>query len=231
MPSPVDVLAGVFADEYRQITERLAALRAVVADLGRLATAADGQAVSRSVRLLAAAEVERVSLELGTGARQEVLDWQPQWVQAWPSQRLPGHRILRDSRCDPHDPAAEIRVVESVPAFLRLVDTRTILMAPKEDPALVISSEWLATGLRQQFELAWERAIALSDGPISDTLTPAQRQVLQLMAAGMDDAGVARKTGTSIRTVRAHVAAIMNTLGARTRLAAGVEAARRGWLA
>ena len=61
-------------------------------------------------------------------------------------------------------------------------------------------------------------------------LTPARRQVLWLLSAGLGDAALASLTGTSVRTVRGHVAAIQVALGARTRFAAAVEATRRGWL-
>ncbi|PRY00036.1 helix-turn-helix transcriptional regulator [Allonocardiopsis opalescens] len=56
------------------------------------------------------------------------------------------------------------------------------------------------------------------------------REVMRLLAQGLSDDAVARHLGVSVRTVRSRVADAMAGLDARTRLQAGVEAARRGWL-
>jgi DNA-binding NarL/FixJ family response regulator len=50
------------------------------------------------------------------------------------------------------------------------------------------------------------------------------------LAAGFSDAQVAATVGVSARTVRRHVAVIMERLEASTRFAAAIAARRRGWL-
>ncbi|GLZ34812.1 hypothetical protein Lesp02_69990 [Lentzea sp. NBRC 105346] len=124
-------------------------------------------------------------------------------LPAWfPSEEPVGHRVLR----------------EQLPVLLRVADRESALLAWSPERGLLVRSG-LAAGMAELFGQLWDRATA-----------PLRDQILELMAAGLDDAAVASATGRSIRTVRAHIAAIMTELGADTRLAAGVEAARRGWL-
>jgi DNA-binding NarL/FixJ family response regulator len=54
--------------------------------------------------------------------------------------------------------------------------------------------------------------------------------VLVLMAEGLHDDVIARRAGISTTTVRRHITAIMNRLGASSRFAAGAAAQRRGWI-
>ena len=50
------------------------------------------------------------------------------------------------------------------------------------------------------------------------SITPRERQILQLLAAGKDTAGMATTLGVRVTTVRTHVASLMRKLGAHTRL-------------
>ncbi|MEV0073573.1 LuxR C-terminal-related transcriptional regulator [Amycolatopsis sp. NPDC050768] len=54
--------------------------------------------------------------------------------------------------------------------------------------------------------------------------------MLSLLAAGLTDEAIARSTGTGERTVRRHVCAILEILRVESRFAAGVAAAKRGWV-
>ena len=63
-----------------------------------------------------------------------------------------------------------------------------------------------------------------------DSLTGPQRHVLRLLSSGMSDEAIARASGMSVRTVRRHVTAILEQLGASSRFAAGAMASRRGWI-
>ncbi|MGP3980199.1 LuxR C-terminal-related transcriptional regulator [Streptomyces sp. KR80] len=241
--APIDVLGRVLADEYRWITQRQQAVRSAFADLQVLRDQAGcpghqgaGEDV---VSVLLEAGVHHAATELHATALEELLDlvpsmrladpWTASFVQV--SGAAPGHRVLGPHGVQlPLDPKPKIRAVTSVPAFLRIADGRAALVAGRGEGALLIRSSWLATALRELFELAWERAVPADGHETPAALTPARWQVLQLMATGMDDAEVAAATGKSVRTVRAHIAAIMSTLGTRTRLATGAEVARRGWL-
>jgi DNA-binding NarL/FixJ family response regulator len=82
------------------------------------------------------------------------------------------------------------------------------------------------------FDLKWAQAAPWMP---SGTPTPAkddtQRQrILDALAAGLKDEAIARQLGVSVRTVRRHITALMQELGASTRFAAGVAAVRRGWV-
>jgi len=62
-------------------------------------------------------------------------------------------------------------------------------------------------------------------------LTRREREVLQLLAAGMTNKEIASRLGITDHTVKFHVNGILGKLGAVTRTEAVVEAARRGLIA
>ena len=64
--------------------------------------------------------------------------------------------------------------------------------------------------------------------PSRPALTHDERVLLQLLAAGLSDHAVARRTGVCTRTVGRRLARLQEKLGSRTRFGLGVEAARRG---
>jgi DNA-binding NarL/FixJ family response regulator len=59
-------------------------------------------------------------------------------------------------------------------------------------------------------------------------LSPRERDLLELVAAGLSNKGIARNLDLSINTVKYHLASIFEKLGVRTRAEAVSEAARRG---
>ena len=67
--------------------------------------------------------------------------------------------------------------------------------------------------------------------PVTDPgLTPREREVLELLARGMGNKGVARVLGISEHTVKAHVGAVFEKLGASTRAEAVAIGVRTGLL-
>jgi DNA-binding NarL/FixJ family response regulator len=75
--------------------------------------------------------------------------------------------------------------------------------------------------------------IALAEGrpePIA-ALTDRQRQVLRLVAEGLDNTQIAGRMGISQRTARAHVSSVLERLGVENRTQAAVAAIRSGWIA
>lgn len=80
----------------------------------------------------------------------------------------------------------------------------------------------------------WERAlgsVTVTEDPL-EALTPRQRDVLRRVAAGRDNAEIARELGLSINTVKLHVSAILRTLRVSNRTEAARVVANRGepWL-
>jgi DNA-binding NarL/FixJ family response regulator len=61
-----------------------------------------------------------------------------------------------------------------------------------------------------------------------DSLTPRERQILGLMAEGMDNRDIARQLSVSYTTVRSHVRHLLGKLSARSKLEAVVKATEWG---
>lgn len=64
----------------------------------------------------------------------------------------------------------------------------------------------------------------------TNSLTPRESEVLELLAEGLSNRQIAARLGISDHTAKFHVNAILNKLGAETRTEAVVLAARSGWL-
>jgi DNA-binding NarL/FixJ family response regulator len=64
----------------------------------------------------------------------------------------------------------------------------------------------------------------------SAALTPRQRQVLSLLAAGRSTQQISAELGVSHTTVRNHVANLMAALGVHTRLQAVITASKAGMI-
>ncbi len=80
----------------------------------------------------------------------------------------------------------------------------------------------LLTRRREQAQRQAERSRRL------DSLTPRERQILGLMAEGMDNREIALRLSVSYATVRSHVRHLLSKLGARSKLEAVVKAADWG---
>jgi two-component system, NarL family, nitrate/nitrite response regulator NarL len=65
--------------------------------------------------------------------------------------------------------------------------------------------------------------------PIEE-LTPRESDILQLLAEGMSNKGIAQRLGISEHTVKFHLNAILGKLDAHTRTEAVTRAARLGWI-
>ena len=86
---------------------------------------------------------------------------------------------------------------------------------------IVVPARQLAALLTRRRERA-ERSRRL------DSLTPREREILGLMAEGMDNREVAARLSVSYATVRSHVRHLLGKLGARSKLEAVVRAADWG---
>jgi DNA-binding NarL/FixJ family response regulator len=111
---------------------------------------------------------------------------------------------------------------------MKIVDRRSVLLqGPVIDGEPTVMSVSSAPCLEAAWRY-WEAAIAsafpAADGVATiDDLTSRQRQVAALLATGIGDEAIAASLGVSVRTVRSDVAALLDTLGVRSRFAAGVR--------
>jgi DNA-binding NarL/FixJ family response regulator len=85
---------------------------------------------------------------------------------------------------------------------------------------LVVLDSALAASVLPESETPTETPI--------ESLTPREKEVLQLMAEGLANKAIARKLGITDHTVKFHVNAIMSKLGAQSRTEAVVRATRAG---
>jgi DNA-binding CsgD family transcriptional regulator len=128
----------------------------------------------------------------------------------------------------------QTRILADVP--LKLVigdDQRAMLPLDPTDltdgATLVIHPSGLLTALISIFDTLWTLATPISSARSAD-LTERERTILTLMVAGATDDVIARRLGTSRRTIIRHTANLFDRLGAKTRFQAGAQAVRRGWI-
>lgn len=126
------------------------------------------------------------------------------------------------------------RIRAQLPLKMLHVDDRVALVALTAtgmDGSLLVHSPVLLSALRDWFELLWNDSATTPVHGTADTgLSAAQHQVLRLLSSGMSDEAIARASSMSVRTVRRHISAVMENLGAHSRFAAGAMAAKRGWI-
>lgn len=81
-----------------------------------------------------------------------------------------------------------------------------------------------------ELSLAIRRALEQRRSKPPTSLTSRQREVLGLIAEGLDNAQIAERLGISKRTARAHVSDVLDRLGVENRTQAAVTAVRQGWV-
>jgi DNA-binding NarL/FixJ family response regulator len=72
------------------------------------------------------------------------------------------------------------------------------------------------------------RTFRASGGAGLDALTPREREVLVLVAAGLSNRELAHRLSISERTARTHVSSILDKLGLRSRTQAALYAIQEG---
>jgi len=75
-----------------------------------------------------------------------------------------------------------------------------------------------------------EESTTLDGGVFEEALTHRELEVLELLAEGLSNKGIADRLGISDQTVKFHIASIMGKLGASNRVETVRRAVRRGLL-
>ncbi|GAB2934602.1 hypothetical protein ACFMQL_06520 [Nonomuraea fastidiosa] len=149
-----------------------------------------------------------------------------------------GHHVIQSSIAE----GEEVRIIRRLPMKMKLVDEEVAMLPltpTGADGIALVKAPVIVKALRQYFELLWDRAtpVAAPGGagavPVPSARggpTELQLRLVGMMALGLKDESIANRTGMSLRTVRRHISTIMEMLSAETRFAAGVMAAKRGWI-
>ncbi|MEW2513863.1 LuxR C-terminal-related transcriptional regulator [Streptomyces sp. NPDC046870] len=129
---------------------------------------------------------------------------------------------------------AWMRALPDLPVWMAVVD-RDLAIVPsdpdlKDAPAVLLRGRALVGAYQTLFDQVWMHASASACAGERQALNERERETLQLLAEGLTDEGIARRTGLSVRTVRRIIASVMSRLGASSRFQAGMEAARRQWI-
>jgi DNA-binding CsgD family transcriptional regulator/sugar-specific transcriptional regulator TrmB len=134
---------------------------------------------------------------------------------------------------------AEVRTLQTLPIRLIIMD-RSVAIVPTDGEdssagAIVLTGIGTLTALCALFDLAWDRAVPLSDAPRGHCrdqrgLTAQEFEILRMLSHGLTDEMIAKRLGVSPRTARRIVANLLELFGARSRFEAGARAVAGGWL-
>lgn len=105
-----------------------------------------------------------------------------------------------------------------------------LLPWPAGPAPLAQALEAVRHGLRLVPDRERSPAVRAAPGLPSSALSPRERELLELVAAGLGNKAIARSLGVSVNTVKYHLGSIFVKLEARTRAEAVSAAARRGEL-
>jgi sugar-specific transcriptional regulator TrmB len=130
-----------------------------------------------------------------------------------------------------------VRVVPKLPFKMVLADRRIALipldLESSSSEVLVVRSSALLDALYALFEKLWDGAVPISlsrrgleTGGAPPRLPPGHEELLQLMAAGLNDKAIAHELGLSIRTLNRRILELTRSLNAKTRFQIGWRAAR-----
>jgi len=142
----------------------------------------------------------------------------------------PGTQVLILTRCDDEETIYAALAAGAIGFLVRDGDPRlladAVRRAARGEPVLggpVLSR--VVRRARRAFEA--ERSGA-RPGPESAGLTPRERDVLALVGAGFSNAEIAARLHLGVTTVKTHIVALLDKLGVRNRVQAGVFAHRLG---
>ena len=125
-------------------------------------------------------------------------------------------------------PCAMLRVGEPVKPFEMTVSVPGGVSRSLRISTTVVRRDKWADLIVHTFELVETPAGVSAAG--EPPLTPRQRDVLRLIATGLQNKEIATELGLSLATVRNHVHAILDSLGLHSKLEAVALAFRSGWV-
>lgn len=134
------------------------------------------------------------------------------------------------------DGKAEYRTIDELVERLIICDEAVAFIPIRDDQqaALEVRHPGLVHYLVKVFEFMWSRAVPLSmDGPYEatpDGITEIQHSIAKLLVEGHVDEAIARRLGMNVRTCRAHIAKLAQTLGSGSRAQLGYLIAQSGIL-
>ena len=132
----------------------------------------------------------------------------------------------------------EVRVVHRLPFKMVVADRRTALipldLSSPTSEVLLVRTSALLDALYALFESLWERAVPVSIGrdrslatrDASTKFPDEARDIVRLMAAGLNDKAIAHELGLSMRTLNRRISELMAQLNARSRFQIGWIASR-----
>ncbi|MYY18832.1 helix-turn-helix transcriptional regulator [Streptomyces sp. SID4912] len=254
---PSSALAHLLQPITREIDERIRLTAALAGALAPLAGVADEDPNLAITVLEGRSLIISVLREASTHAKEEVLTAQPggnrlthnmrqglenartaiasgarlRHLYQHPARYSPG---LKDYLAQIPADRLQVRTVEQTVDRLIIFD-RTVAYVPatpSRDAALEIRHPALVAYLTQVYEVLWAQATPLTRQLPAAVpglpVTAVQQSVARLLAEGDVDDVVARKLGISVRTCRAHISKLMQTLDARSRTHLGALLVRSG---
>ncbi|WP_405898592.1 LuxR C-terminal-related transcriptional regulator [Streptomyces sp. NBC_00727] len=254
---PSAALTHLLQPVTREIHERIRLSAALADSLAPLASVASTDP-NLAITVLEGLPLIEAAIQNATdGAREEVLTLQPSGSRPVDQLKKALERALsmaergvtlRHIYQHParHSPAIKAYVQDVPPSHIQVrtieqtverlfVFDRTVAFIPasaRRDVALEIRHPALVRYLIQVYEVLWAQAKPLStplQAPAHKMpITAAQLSVARLLVEGNTDQIVARRLAISVRTCRAHIAKLMQTLGATSRTHLGALLVRSG---
>ncbi|QNE17776.1 helix-turn-helix transcriptional regulator [Kribbella qitaiheensis] len=136
----------------------------------------------------------------------------------------------------------EVRTAQTLPLRMIVVDDHLAVVGLDPEgttAALVVRSVVVVSALANFYDRLWAAATPVVLAGVASLsrsrrlvkqLGGTEREVLALLVHGLKDEAIARHLSLSVRTVRRHIATVMDFVDAPTRFAAGAAAQRLGLL-
>jgi DNA-binding NarL/FixJ family response regulator len=209
-------IAVLIVEDHRLVAEGLAALLVAAGDINVVGTA---QTVAEAVRLAGESSPDVVLMDShlpdgsGAAAAARIRDQRA---------RLPILFLSADSSESAVIAAVRAGACGYLPKSQASADVVTAVRRAAEGEMLIPAAQ-LATLLARAHEMARDEAERLR---LLDALTPREKEVLGLMAEGLDNRAIAADLGIGFTTVRGHVQNILEKLDSHSKLEALAHAAR-----